>query len=129
VITFVTTSGSGNNPAAALAFIGPTVNVTLAVNQRAHMVVHKAVGSINAAGANDLDVWACYQNTGGGAITQVGNGILDLRVSQNNRTLVGINHIYSGMAAATYTVGLCGFTAQVANWNSNEWGYISALVF
>jgi hypothetical protein len=129
VITFVTTTGLGNNPAAALAFIGPTVNVTLAAGQRAHLVVNKALGSVAAGGAIDLDLWACYQNTAGGAVTQQGGGMFDLRVPQNIRVPFAINHIYSALPAATYTIGMCGLSSNSANWNNNEWGYTSALVF
>jgi hypothetical protein len=129
VITFVTTSGFGANPGVVLAFLGPTVNVTLAAGQRAHLVTDKAFGSTAGGGGQDLDVWACYQNTAGGAITQQGNAMLDMRVPQNTRLPFGINFIYSGLAAGTYSIGLCGFTSNPASWNFNEWGYTSALVF
>jgi archaellum component FlaG (FlaF/FlaG flagellin family) len=128
-ITFVTTSGSGLNPGAALAFIGPTVNVTLAAGQRAHMVVEKALGSTAAGGAIDLDTYPCHQLTGGGALTVNGAGIFDQRVPQNIRIPFGMNWVYSGLPAGTYTIGMCGFTSNAAAWNNNEWGYISALVF
>jgi hypothetical protein len=129
VIASTATSGSGGNPTNVVAFIGPTVNVTLAAGQSAHMVMQKALGSTVAGGATDLDIYPCYLNVAGGAVTAVGGGIFDLRIAQNQRLLFGMNHVYSGLPAGTYTIGMCGITSQPANWNNNEWGYISALVF
>jgi len=129
VISFVTLSGSGSNPTGANAFIGPTVNVTLAAGQRAHLVVEKALGT-TVAGANGLNLYACYQNTvGPGPITLQGGGMFNLTVTPTQRLPFGINWVFSNLAAGTYTIGMCGSTPAFANWNNNEWGYISALVF
>ena len=130
MITFVASAGGGLNPAAVLGFIGPTVNVTLAAGQRAHMVMNKSLGSTAAGGAQDLDIYPCYQNIAAGALTTQLGGIFDLRIAQNQRILFDMNYVFSGLAAGTYTIGMCGFSAtNAANWNNNEWGYISALVF
>jgi hypothetical protein len=132
VITFVTTAGFGLNPTAVIGFMGPTVNVTLAAGQRAHMVAERAFGSTAAGGANNLNIYPCYQNTAGGAITTVNLGIFGLTAAQNERKTFGVNVVYANLAAGTYTVGMCGNVPAPgvpANWNNNEWGYISALVF
>ena len=34
----------------------------------------------------------------------------------------------SGLAAGTYSVGLCESTTNGANWSNNEYGYVTALV-
>lgn len=128
MITFVTTSGFGGNPTGANAFIGPTVNVTLAAGQRAHMVIEKALGA-GATAATNLNIYACYQNTGGGALTTQGAGIFGLTAAVNERKEFGINWVFSGLLAGTYTVGMCGSSTNAVNWTNNEWGYISALVF
>lgn len=138
MITFVTTSGGGANGTggilygvnAANTFIGPTVNVTLAAGQRAHMVVEKSLGSSVAGGASGLNIYPCYQLSGGGVLTTQGGGIFGLQVVNTQRIPFGINWVFSGLAAGTYTIGMCGASAAgSANWNNNEWGYISALVF
>ncbi len=129
MITFVTTSGFGGAVTNATAFIGPTVNVTLAVGQRAHMVSEKALGTTVAGGATGLNIYPCYQNTGGGAVITQGGGIFTVQMAQNQRMPIGINHVYSGLAAGTYSIGMCGSAPVPANWNNAEWGYVSALVF
>ena len=40
---------------------------------------------------------------------------------------MGLSANVSGLAAGDYTVGLCGTGST--NWNYNEWGYTTALVF
>jgi hypothetical protein len=129
VVNFVTTAGAGNNPTGATAFIGPTVNVTLAAGQRAHIVVFKSLGSNAAGGGTSLNLYPCYQNVAGGVLTTQGGGIFGLTVPPAQRQLYGITWVYSNLAAATYTVGMCGSSSNSASWNNNEWGYISALVF
>ena len=36
--------------------------------------------------------------------------------------------ITAALAADSYAVGLCGVSAAAANWNSNEFGYVTAVV-
>jgi hypothetical protein len=92
------------------------------------MTVSKALGSIAVGGAGNLDIWAGSQ-LGVNPIVQHGGGILNLRCSQNTRDLFTMTHIYTGLAAGTYTIGMVGITTEAANWNNNEWGYISVIVF
>jgi hypothetical protein len=42
---------------------------------------------------------------------------------------VSISGIITGLPAGTYIVGMAGRAAAPANWNNNEWGYVTALVF
>ena len=58
-------------------------------------------------------------------------GTFDLRVSANIRTTFVQAGIATGLAAGTYQVGVCGKTdsGQGANWNNNEFGFVTALVF
>lgn len=137
VVGFVTVSGVGvsgigGSPGgvnALTTFIGPTVNVVLAAGQRAHMLSNKALGSSATGGASELSIYACYQLFPAGALTRQGNGIFGLTVPTNQRQLYAINWVFSGLAAGTYTIGMCGSSSNAASWNNNEWGYISAMVF
>jgi hypothetical protein len=129
VVSFAATAGDGLPPGTTNAFIGPTLNVTLAAGQKAMMVVHKALGSFAAGGGTSLNIYPCYQLTPGGTLTTQNGGIFGLTVPQNQRQLFGINWIFSGLSAGTYTIGMCGSTPTPAGWNNNEWGYISAIVF
>lgn len=137
MIAFVTTAGSGAAGSggaigginAANTFIGPTLNVTLAAGQRAFMQVTKSLGA-TGANASGLNVYPCYQNTGGGPLTTQGGGVFGLAVVPTQRILFDMNYVYFGLAAGSYTIGMCGASAaNSANWNNNEWGYISAMVF
>jgi hypothetical protein len=61
-------------------------------------------------------------------MNQYGSGSLGYAISQNTRQSFGLSAVLSNLAAGTYKVGLCGFSVS-PDWNYNEWGYTSALVF
>ena len=121
------TTGFGANPTAATAFIAPTTQVTVAANQKVHVVSDRALGTAGAA-ANGLNLYICYQLVGG-AVTLVGGGSLGHALPANTRILYGLSAVITALPAGTYNVGLCGSAAAPANWNSGEWGYTTALVF
>jgi hypothetical protein len=124
-------SGNGLNPGATSEFIGPTLTVTTtASNQKVYVNVSKALGSTNASGANSLNIYVAYRlSSATGAPTSVGGGIFGIRVGQNQRITVAINGVITIPAAGTYTVGMSGSSTDSANWNSNEYGYITAMLF
>jgi hypothetical protein len=126
-VSVVSTSGYGADPTAATTFIGPTVQVTVAAGQSVYVNATKALGTTTAGGSGQLYLWVCYQ-TGAAAIQQVGGGILGLQTSANNRNIYAINFDIPMLPAGTYTVGMCGYATTPANWNSNEYGYLTALV-
>ncbi|MCX4246715.1 hypothetical protein [Paraliomyxa miuraensis] len=124
-------SGGGTNPNGLAAntwgFVGQTVNVTVAVGQRIHVTSHKYMGS--SVDATGLGTGICYQvQGGGGAPILQGGAMLGGQVSANTRIAWGASAVIQP-AAGTYTVGLCASSGVPANWNLNEWGYTSALVF
>lgn len=47
---------------------------------------------------------------------------------QNARLNYSVNGMVTGLAPGTYQVGMCGSSGQPANWNNNEWGYVTAMV-
>ena len=120
-------NGLGAGPASTLAFIGPTVPVTVDAGERVLVFAHKALGS--SVGASALNLWICYEPTGG-ALTVVGGGLFGLRAAANTRAVYGLTApTPPSPAPAQYVVGLCGTAgAQAANWNSNDFGYVTALV-
>ena len=127
VLGMVSVSGLGAAPASTLAFIGPTVPVAVEAGERALVFAHKALGS--SAGASGLNLWICYEPAGG-ALTVVGGGLFGLRAPANSRQVYGLTApTPPSPAAGQYVVGLCGTAgAQAANWNSNDFGYVTALV-
>ena len=107
--------------------MAPTVTVTVATGQRVHVSSHKYMGA-GIFGASDLDTAVCYQSTGGGALVIVGAEMLDGQVPGSTRIPWGITAIITP-AAGTYNTGLCARSSAPGNWNNNEWGYTSAMVF
>jgi hypothetical protein len=121
-------SGLGTNPATTLGFIGPVATVTVASGQRVHVSASRALGTTLAT-ATSLNLYVCYRASGSTATpSTVGGGIWGNRVVANTRVPMGITAVISGLAGS-YTVGMCGSSSDAASWNSNEYGYVSALVF
>jgi len=133
VVGFASASGPGPNAGGVgttVEFIGVAVQATIAAGNKVHLTATKALGSGAAGGGNALNLWACSRSTAPGApIAQAGGGSLGMTVPQGQRHQYSINHVFSGMAAGTYLFGLCGSSSNPANWNSNEFGYASILVF
>ncbi|MBX3125671.1 MAG: collagen-like protein [Polyangiaceae bacterium] len=129
VVSSAFSTGPGNTPSGTLQFLGPTVNVTLTATQRALVDSMKAFGTSNAS-AGQLRLWMCYRlSSSAGTPTQVGGGTYNLQTTSGTRVPMGLSAVV-GPLTGTYTVGLCGLTADSnANWNSNEWGYTTALVY
>ncbi len=80
-----------------------------------------------AGGATGLNLYPCCQSTvvGSPLITQ-GGGMFGITAAQNQRHSVGLNFVFSSLAASTYTIGMCGSSPNAAKWNNNEWDFISA---
>lgn len=129
IVGFASTSGFGGSVSASVAFIGPTVNVTITTGQKIYVSVDKALGSTAAGGANGLNIYPGFMLSGNTAPLAFGGGILGLQCAQNTRQIFSINGVITGLPAGTYSVGMVGNAAVFANWNNNEWGYVSAIVF
>lgn len=110
-------------------FIGPTATLTVTGTQRIALTASKALGSTIAGGANQLNLYTCYQSTASGSpINTIGAGLFGLSVAQNQRTVFTLPGVTPVLAAGTYQVGLCGSSVNSTNWNSNEYGYVTAFV-
>ena len=128
--------GAGNNPAdgTAFAFIGPTTTIAItATNQALWVSAQKALGTTNNGGASNLRLSVCQRVNGSGATPAVassGDDITGLAVSKNDRVPFSLAAVFTGLAAATYEVGMCGYTVtgNATNWNSNGAGRITAFV-
>ncbi len=126
MVSTVSTSGYGADPTTSIAFLGPTVQVTVAAGQSVYVNATKALGT-TLASSGTLNLYVCAQ-TGAAAIQPFGGGILGIQTTANNRNVYAINFDIPGLPAGTHTVGMCGSAATPANWNSNEYGYLTALV-
>jgi hypothetical protein len=115
------------NPTTSLAFLGPPVTVTLAAGQKVFVSATKAFGSKAAAGAKDLRLYICYKGASPGAITSIGSGMWGLSVVANQRLPFSLSADFAP-GVGTFQVGLCGYSLNAADWNDNEWAYVTALV-
>jgi hypothetical protein len=79
-------------------------------------------------------LWICYRAAGSTeAPTTVpdpagSGGIFGLRVAQNTRQLFSLSAVIANLEPGTYQVALCGSSTNAASWNSNDFGYTSAIV-
>jgi hypothetical protein len=128
IVTSAFAYGYGADPTTSLQFLVEPVSINVSSGQVVHVTSHKAFGSIVAAGASNLNLYICYRSVG--AILQsVGGGIWGLRVAQNTRQIFGLSATIQALDGA-YQVGLCGLAETgAANWNYNDWGYTTALVY
>jgi hypothetical protein len=122
--------GRGNDPAIVRAFLADPVDVTIvSTTQKVLVTSSKALGTALAlgafGGAMDLDLWICSEV--GGALTQIGVGVLDMRAAEDTRQLYTLSATATGLAPGAYRFGLCGMSSDV-NWNWNEFSYTTALV-
>lgn len=128
LVAAYTASGAGNNVTSTLAFIGPTVTISVQAGQKVFIVVNRALGSTVSGGANALNLYMALLPSGG-SLTTGGGGILNLQCAQNTRQPFEMNWCFSINTTGTYTFGMAGSSTNFANWNSNEYGYITVLVF
>ena len=121
-------SALGSAPSETTGFLAAPLTLTMtSALQKVLVTSSKALGTNNFDGAQDLDVWICYQE-GDGAVQTVGGGVYDLRAAANTRQLVNLSATLTGLAPGSYKVGLCGKSSDASNWNSNEFSYTTALV-
>jgi hypothetical protein len=123
-------SSFGGSPTDTWDFVTSTPTVTITEpGQKIFVVSNKAFGSANAGGADDLDLAIGYRATGSsGAPNLIGGGVLNNQIQQNDRIVMGLSGIISGLAPGTYQVGLAAKSTDAANWNSNEYSYTTAIV-
>ena len=107
-------------------FIGAKTSVTVEANQKIYINASQALGAL-ASAATSLNLYVCYQ-LGAGPAQTVGAGMFGLTIPANQRHIFSVAGITPPLAAGTYNVGMCGNAGTPANWNNNEYGYVSALV-
>jgi hypothetical protein len=112
------------------AFISTTVTLTITTGQKVLVTAHAALGSTLVGGASGLDLFIGSQSTSiGSPVVTHGGGIFGLTSAQNQRQTYGMSWVVTGLAGGTYRFGLLGRAAVPANWNNNEFSYVSVLVF
>ncbi|MBS2027165.1 MAG: collagen-like protein [Deltaproteobacteria bacterium] len=131
----ITTNAQGfvfNAPGSALPadttyrMLAASVSVTIAAGQNILVTSVANLGSTASGGATSLDIDICYVS--GTTLFTSGGGLFGERVAQNTRLPFSLTSVLSGLAAGTYSVGLCGTTNGNANWNNNEYSYTTATI-
>lgn len=128
-ILSMTHNNSSGSVSSSLAFIGPTVTVMITgPGQKIHVVANQALGS-NGAAATSLNLWICYQASGG-PLNSIGTGIFGLSAPAGTLMMYGLNATTQALPVGiSYMVGLCGNSSNAASWNHPDaWGYLSAIV-
>lgn len=127
VIQSYTTDGTIAYPSNTLAFISPTLTLTLQAGQKVFLAATRAMGGY--AAANELGIYPAYQSTAANSpIVNLNLGMFGLQVPANTRTTFSVNGVFANLPAGTYKFGMSGITTS-PNWTNCEWGYVSALVF
>ena len=104
--------------------------MTIQAGQRVVVNSSAALG-VGAAAGNNLFLDVCYQLQPGGIVTVFpGSAYLGgLTLPANQRQVFTTQGIVSGLAAGTYTVGMCGVTGDNnTNWSNNDWSQVIAYV-
>lgn len=133
IVRFGFNSSSGTDPSNERQFAqtNPLVVSIDQAGQHIHITGTRAFGSTHENGASGLRYAVGYRPAGStNPPTVIGSEILGLRVPQNTRVPFTISAISSALPPGDYEVGLVYsvLSSQIDNWNSNEWGYTSALV-
>jgi hypothetical protein len=123
-------SGLGSDPSGSPAMLAEPVTVTIiSGTQKVLVTSSKAFGTstlFGASGAQDLNLYVCHETSG--ALTPVGAGVMGLRAAPDSRQLFTLSATVTGLAPGTYHFGLCGYSGDSGSWNSNEFGYTTAVV-
>jgi hypothetical protein len=130
-VGMATASAQGNNPTTTVDFLAPPAQVSVAAGQVVHVTSNKAFGSTAPGGGQDLRLWICSRPASapaGTLPTTQGQGVFDMDLAQNQRTVMGLSWVIVNLPADTYQVGLCGSSTSPASWNSNEFGYTTAMI-
>ena len=113
------------------AWISPVIQLCVTPAQKILVTATATLGSTMEGGATGLKLYVCYARSGKSTETLIypGGGVENLQVAKNTRQTFTLSYVLTGLSG-TNTVGICGFVleAPASNWNSNDTGYISAVV-
>jgi hypothetical protein len=117
------------DPTDTNGFISPPLSITVAAGQKVFVTANCGLGSFSVGGAANLRLYIGFLATGATGPTNLGGGVFGISAPANSRQMYGLSGVLTGLAPGTYQVGLTGSSTDFANWNNNEFGYVSALVF
>lgn len=89
----------------------------------------RTLGTTTGITTGTFNIYICYRNTNGGNIITMGGGMLGLRLPANSRIPFSLSYSTPLLPAGIYEVGLCGACSDPSQWNSNDWGYTTAMAY
>lgn len=127
----------GVNQAVGYTNIGAGLNflvlpAIVELTEPASILIHSTRGMGSTTGVNStgsLNLYLCYRDANGGSIVSLGGGIFGLSVPAGTRIPFSLSYSTDFLPPGNYEVGLCGTTNDPSQWNSNEWGYTTAMVY
>jgi hypothetical protein len=111
-----------------ISLIGPLATVTVAAGQKVIVMVSGALGSTAVGGANSLNIYPGYRTSPGGVVNTSGAGIFGLTCAQGQRHIYSVDGVITDLPPGTYDFGMAVISTNGANWNNNEYGYVTVIV-
>jgi hypothetical protein len=112
-----------------LSFLVVPAIVTLTETAGIMINSTRGLGTTIGITTGTINMYICYRNINGGAITTLGGGIFGLRLPANTRIPFSLSFSTDFLPAGVYEVGLCGTCNDPIQWNSNEFGYTTAMAY
>jgi len=117
--------GAATAPSSTLAFLSPTVSVTISnTSQRVLLDVSCALGAA-AVAASGLNIYPAYKLNSATTVSAWGGGIIGLTCPVNTRQIYSVNASIVGLPAGTYQVGMAG---TGTNFTNNDYCYVRSVV-
>lgn len=118
-----------SNISSTLGFL--VVPAIVELTETANIMIHstRGLGTTTGITTGLLNIYVCYRNVSGGAITTLGGGILGMRLPANARIPFSLSYSTGFLPAGVYEVGLCGNCIEPSQWNSNEFGYTTGMAY
>lgn len=111
-------------------FIGATQSVTITAGQKIEVTATIALGTTNTTTGATMNRISIGRKSGTSAIVDNGADYIAGYKLINQKSIVTLSTIFSGLAAGTYTVGMVYQNAvgQSVLWNNNDWSRITVKI-
>lgn len=128
ILSFDQASGFSAIPSDLNFLVFPAI-VTLTETAAIMINSSRTLGTTTGITTGTFNIYICYRNTNGGNLINMGGGMLGLRLPANSRIPFSLSYSTPLLPAGTYEVGLCGACIDPSQWNSNDWGYTTAMAY
>jgi hypothetical protein len=128
ILSFNQATGFSTIPSNLNFLVFPAI-VTLTETAGIMINSTRTLGTTTGITTGTYNIYICYRNTNGGTITTMGGGMLGLRLPANTRIPFSLSYSTPLLPAGIYEVGLCGNCSDPSQWNSNDWGYTTAMAY